>query len=447
MNAHWKNQERPQFARPLLVLSALLCCCPMWSLLAHPGHHEESEPELESYELVNGLWFDGEGFRAKTFYAVSGLLTEKKPPLIDARVDLEGGYVVPPFGEAHNHNVVQLNHLEQKIHEYLSAGVYYVKIANSVRDYTAKIRDKLNKPQSLGVVFANGGLTASSGHPVKLYEDQLREHMYSGTERFSLNNRAYFIIDNESDLEEKWPMIRATPPDFIKTFLYYSEEYEKRRDDPAYSGRKGLNPKLLPVIVEKAHAEGLRVATHIETAADFHNALAAGVDEVAHLPGYNIPAEYDVASFQISEEDAEAAAAAGLVVVTTTILSEFKVKDPERLQLVQANQVRNLRLLHDHGVAIAIGSDRFELTSVDEAMYLHKIGAFDNLTLLKYWSETTAHAIFPERHIGRLAEGYEASFLVLGGNPVEDFKYVKEIHSGFQQGMPLEMWDHHRHHD
>jgi hypothetical protein len=56
-----------------------------------------------------------------------------------------------------------------------------------------------------------------------------------------------------------------------------------------------------------------------------------------------------------------------------------------------------------------------------EALSHARIQAFDNLTLLKMWCETTAFTIFPKRKIGYLKDGYEANFLVLTGNPLLDF--------------------------
>lgn len=63
--------------------------------------------------------------------------------------------------------------------------------------------------------------------------------------------------------------------------------------------------------MRRAHQAGLRVSTHIETAADFHHALVAGVDEIAHMPGFRgdpavrLP---DPAIFEISDADALRAA-------------------------------------------------------------------------------------------------------------------------------------------
>ena len=62
----------------------------------------------------------------------------------------------------------------------------------------------------------------------------------------------------------------------------------------------------------------------------------------------------------------------------------------------------------------------------------------DDLTLLKMWTETTAQSIFHERKIGALVDGYEASFLALEGNPLEDWKNTKRIRVRFKQGFIIQ---------
>ena len=101
--------------------------------------------------------------------------------------------------------------------------------------------------------------------------------------------------------------------------------------------------------------------------------------------------------------------------------------------------VHNLQLLREHHVSIAIGSDSYRQTSLVEALNLHKLGAFDNRTLLKMWCETTATTIFPKRKIGLLKNGYEASFLVLDNNPLQDFAAVQKIDKRFKQGEFLSL--------
>jgi len=98
---------------------------------------------------------------------------------------------------------------------------------------------------------------------------------------------------------------------------------------------------------------------------------------------------------------------------------------------------QNLQVLHRNGARIAIGSDSFRQTSQPEALNLKRLGTFDNLTLLKMWCENTAWTIFPNRKIGYLREGFEASLLALAGNPLEDFSNIQRIELRVKQGASI----------
>jgi imidazolonepropionase-like amidohydrolase len=383
-------------------------------------------------KFINGQWFDGRDFQHRIFYSVDGTLTSKEPRRVDEVIDLKNGYVVPPFGDAHNHYIAGPHDIRNILDQYLRDGIFYAKNPASIRRDTEQIKNLINKPDSVDVTFANAGLTASGGHPVKLYDKILIKVKAPGPHG-NFENLAYYVIDNKEDLERKWPLIVADHPDFIKTHLLYSEEFEKRRDDTAYYGNKGLDPKLLPLIVARAHAGGLRVTCHIETAADFRNALAADVDEIAHLPGYYVDPTHPE-WFPITKEDAALAARKGVDVVTTTYVATDEIKKPEDLKKAQAIQINNLRLLHDAGVKLAVGPDVYGVTSLAEIMNLYQLKVFDNLTLLKMWSENSPALIFPGRKIGHLQDSYEASFLVLDGNPLEDFMNIEKIRLRFKQG-------------
>src|SRR5262249_38884702 len=141
--------------------------------------------------------------------------------------------------------------------------------------------------------------------------------------------------------------------------------------------------------------------------------------------------------FRITEADAALAASKGVDVVTTTYVSTDEIKQPDELKRAQAIQIHNLRLLHDAGVKLAIGPDVYGVTSLAEAMNLYQLQVFDNLTLLKMWSEATPEVIFPNRKIGHFEEGYEASFLVLDGNPLENFNNVRNIRLRVKQGSTI----------
>jgi hypothetical protein len=83
-----------------------------------------------------------------------------------------------------------------------------------------------------------------------------------------------------------------------------------------------------------------------------------------------------------SDADARLAARLGTVVVTTVGgVREIDPAGPDSLLRARFDRLhaRNLRLLRQHGVRLALGSDDYGDTSPGEAMYLHGLSVFDNL--------------------------------------------------------------------
>lgn len=406
-----------------LMCSLVLAAMPLArdSGAAHPT---ASYPHQAVYRFVNGQWFNGRTFEKRVVYSVNGIFHTKYAGKVDETFDLQGRFIIPPFAEAHTHHFMEGMDNKSQINTYLTQGIFYAKNPNSLQKLTDPVRPLFNKPSSVDVVFSNGGLTASGGQPIQIYDFLSQRGILPDLTKDDMKNQAYFVIDTEDDMEAQWSLIRAGRPDFIKTYLEYSEEYEARKSDPKYYGQRGLNPALLPKIVRKAHQDSLRVSVHVNTAADFRVAVAAGVDEITHLP-----------LARITERDARLTAARGIVVVTTT-LSHRKTDHVTGLDDINRH---NLRLLRKAGVKLALGTDDNNRTVRDEAENLHRLKVFDNLALLKMWTEATPLAIFPNRKIGRLTDGYEASFIALDGNPVEDFSNVRKIGIRFKQGHLIEV--------
>jgi imidazolonepropionase-like amidohydrolase len=246
-------------------------------------------------------------------------------------------------------------------------------------------------------------------------------------------------------LQRKWPALAAKNHDFIKVIVAFSEEEAKRRGNvhygakpPEYSAKPGITAEVLRNLVERAHAAGLRVAAHIETAADFRLALDSGVDIIAHLPaawqigprtGFT---DNRLDHWKLLPEDAHRAATNRVVVVTTI------VKDPGDPDGAKYREVyvHNLQLLARYGARIAIGTDMRGSVS-EEVLYISSLGVFDNRVLLNMLTQTTPQVIFPSRKIGSFGEGYEASFLALDANPLDDLQNVKHISIRVKQGNVL----------
>ena len=450
--------------RILLCLVFLLAGCAGGAGLSSSSKaSQQTGPSgSDSYAFTNGRWFDGKGFQAATWYSVQGRLTRTPPQGKVETVDLSGLFIVPPFGEAHNHNVEGPWNVRAVAERYLKDGVFYVKNPNNVRDFALQIRSAVNQPASIDATFAHAGLTGRGGHPIALYEDVLRGSRYEPVigpiERGWFENRSYIVLDTEADLDTKWPLITSGRPDFLKVYLVHSEDDDAAGTSGQSSQRSGLHPRLVSPIVAKAHAAGLQVTAHVETAADFRLAIRAGVDEIAHVPGWLVTSAADGASARLTEADARLALERHVRVVTTVVAGsampsvrghhphghhEGHASGPSDHQPAAPvdswSQVLkdNIALLHREGVRVVIGSDHAE-TSLAEVMALHRLHLFDNLTLLKMWCEDTPAAIFPDRRIGRFEEGYEASFVALAGNPIEDFSQVEAIRRRVKQGVLLD---------
>ena len=161
----------------------------------------------------NGQWFNGRTFEARTMYSAAGVLRTNRPAAIDTTIDLQGGYVIPPLGEAHNHNVEGSSRTDAVLARYISEGIFYVQNPNSLPRSRELLAGKVNQPQGIDVTFANGGLNVTGGHPWDLVERNISRGSW---QRSNAEGAFYHTIDDRDALIEKWPRILAARPDFIE---------------------------------------------------------------------------------------------------------------------------------------------------------------------------------------------------------------------------------------
>lgn len=390
----------------------------------------------------NGWWFDGATFRFGTRYTVDGRFSAGRPAKVDRTVELAHRWVVPAYGDAHHHGIDSADGVEDKATVFLEAGVFYVKNPNAIAALlTPAVRARLGR-LSMSVAF--GGLTVPGGHPEPLHRYLAGLGVFPGLGPDDLEDRAYFLVPDEASLEAKWPRIVADRPDFIKVFVLFTDEYDGReplRRETDGTFHRGVPPNVLHAAVRKAHAAGLRVSAHIDTARDFRHAVEAGVDEINHLPQPDPRFSPDLSAYVIDAETARLAASKGITVVTTASTTErLSPSLPEAWRpAMRDNQRENLRRLLAAGVKVAIGSDgisgeRRFVTARDEARFIARHRLMEPLALLRAWSVETPRTIFPGRKLGALEPGCEADFLVLAGDPLDDPENLHRIHMRVQSG-------------
>jgi imidazolonepropionase-like amidohydrolase len=390
---------------------------------------------------IHGRWFDGNAFKALDVYTTGGRITLKPPTHVDRTIDLAGGYVTGAFGDAHNHNIPS-DDTNRSIRTYLEQGIFYVMIQANLPRAPAELAGRINTPASVDVAFANGAFTAPGGHPTRLVK---RNIAGGGMEEVDLHDGFILAAASTADVDRIWrDAIRKVRPDFIKIILVYSEDRVAGVPRPTDSDRHGLDPSLAPYIVKKAHADGLRVSAHVESAYDFDVAVDAGADIIAHFPGF-WPAEERTRSrgwsiYEISDEIAAKAGRQHVTVVTTIGESLRLIETPQgaalREPLLKVYR-QNFARLRRHDVRLAIGSDQFRSTSVPEALDIHKAGLLSPSELLRALSIDAAATIFPKRARFGPAEGAPADFLVFADDPLADFTAIQRISRRVKSGEPL----------
>lgn len=386
----------------------------------------------------NGAWFDGAGFRRLDVYSVGNRLTLKPPSTVDRTVDVGGRFLMGAFGEAHNHNIPS-GDTPRTIRTYLEQGIFYVMIQTNVPGARAKLDGLIDRPDSVDVLFANGGFTAPGGHPTALVRRNIANGSMAADD---LDGGFLQPVRSREDIDRIWSTrITTQQPDFIKLALVYSEDREAGLPRPD-SDRHGLDPSLATYLVEKAHGAGLRVSAHVESARDFEVALASRADLIAHMPGFWPDAVRVKAKgadiYRISEDAARRAARQGTVVITTVGDAVQEADADLRAQVLPVLR-GNFDVLKRNGVKIAIGSDEYRSSSVPEALAIARAGLMTNAELLRSLSVTTPAAIYPKRAPFGLAEGAPASFIAVERDPLEDLEAMTKVGLRVKDGRELDL--------
>jgi imidazolonepropionase-like amidohydrolase len=385
---------------------------------------------LIAYTHAN--WWNGDAFVKGVRYVRGGVFAEPGTASPERTVDLHGAWVTPPFGDAHNH----MPGLPDQVSDTATrAGVFYLMNPTIMASSAPALRQALEGSGKVDAVLSMGAITSPGGHPEPLYVDILRPRVYPNIATDKFLGDAFHYVTKASDIVPVLDRLQAQGAQFVKIMVLNSEEYIERAGNPAHRGHYGLDPALVAPLVAEAHRRGLRVAAHIETAADFRVIVAAGVDEAAHMPGYygdvGAPGRY-----AITDEDAARAARAHIVVVATASrAADNNQSHAERLAQAQAVQRANLEKLKNAGVPLLIGTDGQPDDALKEAQYLVDLGVLTPKEAVQTLTWETPPWIFPGRRIGKIAPGYEASFLVLGGDPTLSLDQAANILARVKQGV------------
>jgi imidazolonepropionase-like amidohydrolase len=233
-----------------------------------------------------------------------------------------------------------------------------------------------------------------------------------------------------------------------------------------------MTPAVYGALIEQAHSRGLRVAAHMFSLPEARGLLNAGVDILAH---------------SLRDQDADAALIAeikrrnvGYIPTLTRDLSVFvyestppyftdpfflrhvasyraqmaRLSDPAAQQRIRNNTQaqsikkalqqanRNLKLLSDGGVTIAMGTDSGASVGRWQGYFEHvelEMMVQAGLTPMQALVAATGGAarVMKLDQAGTLQPGRWADLIVLNANPLADIRNTRQIHSVWVGGQRL----------
>ncbi len=190
-------------------------------------------------------------------------------------------------------------------------------------------------------------------------------------------------------------------------------------------------------IADTAHSLGLKVMAHAHGARGIEAAARAGIDTIDH-------------GTYLDERAAQAMKAKGTVLVPTLMafqgISERLGKGiytpvvEEKVRAVADQAQVFMRDAHRWGVPIAFGTDAgvFEHGRNAGEFRLMLRQGMTNREALASATTVAARVLEMESEIGRIAPGYSADIIAVGGNPLEDVTVLENVDWVMVRGRVIE---------
>jgi imidazolonepropionase-like amidohydrolase len=349
------------------------------------------------------------------------------------RVDLRGKTVLPGFVNAHGH----ANETRG-----LQSGTQFNTRENVERQLTLYARYGVTS------VFSLGG-DAAAGLA-------LRDEPARGRAR---------IFVSGAIVSGKTPEAAAADVDALAAAKV---DWVKVRVD----GHLGAGSTPLPAAkaaIDRAHANKLPLAAHLYYLADAHQLLRDGVDLIAHsVRDKDVDAEFirlarardvcvvptlmrEVSTYVYENEPAFFSDAFFLRHADTAAVEQLKTparQQASRAPAAQANKAaleqasRNLKLLKDAGVRIAMGTDsgpaaRFQGYFEHLELELMVKAGLTPMQAIVAATGDAARCMKKAGQIGTIAPGAWADLVVYGANPVDDIRNTRTLEQVLVAGIPL----------
>lgn len=357
------------------------------------------EVQKDTLALVNGTVIDGTGsnpisnavlvIQGERIMAI-GSQGKVKIPRGARIVDVGENTIIPGFINAHVHFAFN----EQNLQAWAYGGVTTVRdeaiVSSSKLDELMKRRDELNQnPEDTHLISAGYMMSVPNGY-------------------------GELFVTSPDDAQQKVFEELDAGVDLIKISM-----------EDGYAGRSGL-PKLtdseIATIISAAHERGTRVSGHITQAEDLKILVAAGVDDIAHVP-------YDVVPTEVWQE---------MIAKDIYMTPTFTVFRNYHAPI--ATCVLNLHNFLEQGGQVALGNDYgggpggFELGIPMYEIEQMSAAGMTPMQIIVASTKNAAHISGIEDRTGTLETGKLADVLVISGDPLADLQNLRNIRMVIHNG-------------
>jgi imidazolonepropionase-like amidohydrolase len=207
--------------------------------------------------------------------------------------------------------------------------------------------------------------------------------------------------------------------DWIKV---YSDRSYRVREDGVLDDIPTFTPEELHAIVDEAHRERHKVASHAMALHGVHNSVEAGVDSIEH-------------GNYIADEDLKAMAARGIFYVPTIYVGEYVAQGraaegaPVWVKMIQIHE-DTFRRAMKAGVKIAFGTDAggfdWKVNPAKEFSSMVKFGMTPSQAL-RAATATAAELLGMQDSLGTIEAGKLADIVAVPGDPIADVTVMEKV--------------------
>lgn len=383
----------------------------------------------------NGQVFDGQQFVKTNFTVEDGYFKQVGQEFAqpaDNVVNLDGKYVTPGLINAHTHmtlaadphywdqkpknSVTKTVLAVQNLKEALSVGVTYVRDVGSTANVDLNLM-KLDLPDLPGIVGSGRALSMTGGHGA-----DKTGHPEEGTLEFDGVDEAKKAARNV--LKEGAHNVKLMATGGVACPGETPFDVQLSEDE-------------MHAAVEEAHHKGFPTAAHAQGTEGIKNAVRAGIDSVEH-------------AIYMDDEAVELMKQHGTFVVPTLVAPRAIYENPDELpdfmvkkaKLVAESHLASIKKIVAAGIPVAMGTDAgtpyndFSHWVVNELkMYL--TAGMNPAQVLNSSTVVAAKLMRIDDVVGQVKDDYEADFVVLKDNPLDDFGAFEGDCDVFRKGRRL----------